>query len=70
MAYDHAAVPQEGSAYSAGEQPNTGQPASLLNPHHYPIEGICVTCGEVIRCERLLQSGWVHTGRKPGDPIG
>lgn len=67
----HEAVPQRGTAYSV-EGSNTGLPADLLSPFDYPVEALC-RCGEMIRCEQWLSIGgrgeWVHTGRKPGDPV-
>jgi hypothetical protein len=62
----HEATPRELSAYSM-EGPNTGQVANLANIFHYPAEGLCEGCGEVIRATRF-GDGWHHTGRKPGDP--
>ena len=64
----HEAGPRDLSAYSM-EGPNTGQVANLANVFHYPAEGLCKGCGEVIRAARF-GDGWRHTGRKPGDPPG
>lgn len=61
----------DGSAYSA-EGPNTGRPANLGWPSHYPMEALCAVkgCGQVVRRERMdaQQLDWEHTGRMPGDP--
>lgn len=62
----HDAVPADFTAYSM-EGPNTGQVANLVNAWHFPAEGMCAGCGEVIRAESC-DGGWRHTGRKPGDP--
>jgi hypothetical protein len=68
QAEPHEAGPRDLSAYSM-EGPNTGQVANLANVWHYPAEGLCEGCGEVIRATRF-GDGWRHTGRKPGDPPG
>jgi len=67
---DHKAVPQPGTLHSAGAGPNTGREADARREGHYPIEAHCVTCGEIIWLECLIDHGgeWQHTGRKPGDP--
>ncbi len=62
----HEILPQPGTAYSTSGV-NTGLPAELTNPVHYPIEALC-QCNQVIRCERWFQAPWTHTGRRPGDP--
>lgn len=58
-------VPLPGTAYSVGPS-NAGLPATRAS--HYPAEGICDGCGQVIRCDDVRQAGWTHTGRMPGDP--
>lgn len=60
--------PLPGSAYTVGAVPNCNLPADLSKPGHYPVEAVC-RCGEVIRCERVEQSGWSHTGRRAGGTI-
>jgi len=62
----HQAAPADFSAYSM-DGPNTGCPANLDNPWHFPAEGICAECGAVIRANNP-GGEWVHTGRMPGDP--
>ena len=37
-----------------------GEPASLLNPADYPVEAVCIVCGEPIRTERWLLAEWRH----------
>jgi hypothetical protein len=66
----HEALVADGSAYSMAG-PNTGLPADLRKPRHYPVEGLCAICHEVVRREKMApeQLDWLHTGRKPGDPV-
>lgn len=64
----HEAEPVSGTVYTVGPKRNSGQPANLLNPDHYPATALC-RCGEIIRIDRLEQRGWVHTGRLPGDSL-
>lgn len=67
----HEQLIVKGSAYSVGAQPNTGQPANLRNPYHYPVEAICFRedCGQVVRREEMKPGklDWMHTGRMPGE---
>lgn len=68
----HTALIVEGSAYTVGEGPNTGRPANLGWPAHYPMEALCAVkgCGQVVRREKMdaRQLDWEHTGRMPGEP--
>lgn len=59
---EHQPDPVPDSAYSVTGA-NTGRPANLLNPFHYPVRAIC-QCGGVILAEHLVSSsGWEHIGR-------
>ena len=40
-----------------------GTPADLTRPSHYPVEALCLECGQPIRCERWFRSEWVHLER-------
>lgn len=62
----HEVRPWPDSVYSV-DGPNAGQQANLMNSHHYPVEGICVGCGQMIRSGTFPDT-WRHTGRMPGDP--
>lgn len=64
----HEIRPWPDSVYSV-DGPNTGQPAAIMNPHHYPVIAICMGegCGQVIRSETFADT-WHHTGLMPGDP--
>ena len=55
---DHAITPVPGSARQLD-----GQPASLLNPAHYPVEALCIECGRPIRVERYYLADWRHIER-------
>lgn len=57
-----------GSAYSM-KGPNTGQPANLRKPEHYPVEALCRGCRRVVRREKPEPGrlDWNHTGRKAGE---
>lgn len=67
----HRALIVEGSAYTV-KGPNTGKPANLGWPGHYPMEAVCAVpgCGQVVRREEMdpEQLDWMHTGYMPGDP--
>lgn len=64
----HEVLPRRGTAYSMAGK-NTGLPANLLDPLHYPAEAICAGCGQMIRCEHSLSPArWVHQNRMPGEP--
>jgi hypothetical protein len=67
----HTALIVEDSAYTV-EGPNTGRPANLGWPGHYPMEAVCAVCGLVVRREKIDpgQLDWTHTGRAAGDPPG
>jgi len=64
----HETLIVPGSAYTV-KGPNTGRPANLRNPAHYPAEAICQVCSQVVeRAE--MDAGkldWKHTGRKAGE---
>jgi hypothetical protein len=53
----HEIIPQRGSARLVRD----GEPASLLNPAHYPVEAVCAACGQQVRCDRWLRASWYHT---------
>lgn len=38
----------------------TGEPASLMNPDHYPVEAICKECARPIRTPRFWSAVWEH----------
>ncbi len=38
-------------------------PADLIRPLDYPVEALCLECGEPIRCERWFLGDWWHCGR-------
>ena len=67
---EHAITPRLDTAYSM-KGANTGLPANLLNPFHYPVEAVCEECGQMIRCEHFYSSdgGWEHLGRMPGEQM-
>lgn len=58
---DHEITPLRASARRLG-----GAHADLMNPAHYPVEALCVQCGQPIRCERCVIIGavsgenWIH----------
>ena len=39
-----------------------GTPADLTRPLDYPVEAVCLECGQPIRCERWFLCEWVHLG--------
>ena len=61
---NHAITPLYGSARQLG-----GAHANLMNPRHYPVEALCVECGQPVRCERYVIIGasgvddWQHIER-------
>lgn len=40
-----------------------GEPASLMEPRHYPVEAVCRKCGQPIRTERYYSPVWDHIER-------
>jgi hypothetical protein len=60
----HEIIPQPGSARRVRD----GEPASLLDPRDYPIEALCLECGQPIRCERWFLGGWAHIERFSNPP--
>jgi hypothetical protein len=58
----HAITPLKGSARRIRD----GQLADLTRLADYPVEAVCLECGQPIRCERWLiigarpAGGWVH----------
>jgi hypothetical protein len=54
----HAITPLRGSARQLD-----GTPADLNRPVHYPVEAICLECGQPIRCERYFLAPWAHIAR-------
>jgi hypothetical protein len=58
---DHEIVPEPGTVRSV----RSGEPADLKNPLHYPIEAICIACGQPVRTERWLLAGWRHIAPEP-----
>jgi len=61
----HAVELVEGSAYRTGIGNCTGTRAWLENANHYPVEGICSVCSQVVRREEIGDE-WEHTGRLAG----
>ena len=59
---DHEIIPGPGSARRVRD----GQPAGLTRVTDYPVEAICLVCGQPIRCERWLLAEWRHLGPGPG----
>lgn len=55
LAARHEITPARGSARQLD-----GTPADLTRPSHYPVEALCLVCGQPIRCERWFLSGWEH----------
>jgi len=53
------------SAYRTGIGNATGTRAWLCNGNHYPAEGLCGICSQVVRCEAIGEE-WQHTGRLAG----
>lgn len=66
----HELLIEPGTAYSVTGR-NTGLPANLRFPWHYPVEAVCVMCGYVVRREKLDPAcpDWLHLDRRPGDTI-
>jgi hypothetical protein len=64
----HETLIVPGSAYTV-KGPNTGRPANLRNPAHYPAEAICQVCFEVVERAEMEPGklDWEHTGRKAGE---
>jgi hypothetical protein len=56
----HEITPVAGSARQLD-----GTPADLTRPSHYPVEGLCLECGQPIRCERFYLSEWRHIAPAP-----
>jgi hypothetical protein len=54
----HDITPVKGSARQLD-----GNSANLTRPSHYPVEALCLECGQPIRCERWFLGGWVHIER-------
>ena len=57
---EHAITPVRGSARQLD-----GTPADLLNPADYPVEAICLECGQPVRCAQYFHLGtacpdWIH----------
>ena len=61
----HEIVPQPGTVYSVGPR-NAGNPASLGNPLHHPVEAVC-WCGLRIVRDAAAGAGsaWRHEEREP-----
>jgi hypothetical protein len=57
----HDITPKPGSARRVRD----GEPADLTKPSHYPVEAICIVCGQPIRTERWLLAGWRHIAPEP-----
>ena len=57
----HEIIPEPGTARRVRD----GQPADLKNPLHYPIEAICMACGQPIRIERFYLAEWRHVTPEP-----
>jgi hypothetical protein len=54
----HDITPVRGSARQLD-----GTPADLTRPMSYPVEALCLECGQPIRCERWFLCSWVHIER-------
>jgi hypothetical protein len=54
----HEIIPRPGTARRVRD----GEPADPTRPTHYPVEALCLECGQPIRCERFL-GGWAHIER-------
>ena len=57
---DHDITPLKGSARRL-----SGAHADLTKPLDYPVEALCLECGQPVRCERWAAFGgiggaWVH----------
>lgn len=64
----HEILIVRGSAYSVSGR-NTGLPADLAKPWHYPVRAVCGICGLVVSREEMAveRQDWVHADRKPGE---
>jgi hypothetical protein len=51
----HDITPVAGSARQLD-----GTPADLLRVTDYPVEALCLQCGQPVRCERYFLAGWAH----------
>jgi hypothetical protein len=60
----HDITPVKGSARKLD-----GTPADLRNPHDYPVEAVCVECGQPIRCGHWLTGTWRHIERISNPPL-
>jgi hypothetical protein len=56
--HDHDPAPLPGSCRQLD-----GSEADLTRPSHYPVEALCATCGQPIRCERWFRAPWRHVAR-------
>ena len=56
---NHAITPALGSARRARD----GLPANLMHVSDYPVEAVCIECGEPIRCQRFYAADWIHIER-------
>ena len=56
VANDHEIIPEPGTARRVRD----GEPASLLSPYDYPVEGVCKVCGQPVRVERIYLADWHH----------
>jgi hypothetical protein len=54
----HDITPLAGSACQLD-----GTLADLTRPTDYPIEALCLVCGQPIRCERWFLGRWEHIAR-------
>jgi hypothetical protein len=59
--HGHEITPKPGTARRVRD----GEPASLLNPADYPVEAICIACGQPVRTERWLLGEWRHIAPEP-----
>jgi hypothetical protein len=56
VADDHDPLPEPGTFRRVCD----GEPASLLSPYDYPVEGVCKVCGQPVRVERIYLADWHH----------
>jgi hypothetical protein len=55
---DHDPAPLPGSCRQLdGSEPD------LSRPSHYPVEAVCLICGQPVRCERWFRAPWRHVER-------
>ena len=54
----HEIIPLKGSSRQLD-----GSPADLTKPLDYPVEALCLECGQPVRCERWFLCEWRHIGR-------